>query len=295
MTAALDAVAVRGAGAELGGRALRWSMRQLVAVTWASGAIFGAYILAFFGGTAVNGTAARWNESLPALHDAGAPVATAAIGAHFIAGGILLLLGPIQLMGGVRRAVPGLHRWLGRLYVMCAGFAGLGGLAYGLTTGTLGGTMMNLGFGTYGALMSLAAVLAYAHARARRYDQHRAWAIRLFALTVGSWLYRIEYGFWFLTMGRLGHTSHFTGWFDAVMVFFFYVPNLAVAELAIRSYRAQSNNGSLANGSRADGPLAYAATVVLLATAAFVIVATCSFTADYWWPGIVAGITGASL
>ncbi len=263
---------------------LRWSAVLLVAASWLSGAIFGAYILAFFGGSALNGMAERWNESLPALHDAATPLATLAIGSHFVTGGVLLLLGPIQLIGAVRRAVPGFHRWLGRLYVLCAGLAGLGGLAFIGAKGTIGGPLMSLGFGVYGALMVLASVMAYAHARAGRYEAHRAWAVRLFALTVGSWLYRMEYGFWFLLVGRAGHNSEFTGWFDAVMVFFFYLPNLAVAELFIRT--------------RGDAPgagLSAAAATLFLAAGAFVLLATWFFTTSFWGPGIVSGITGAPL
>src|SRR3546814_5621501 len=93
---------------------------------------------------------------------------------------------------------------------------------------------MDIGFAIYGALMILCAERAFTHARQRRFDAHRAWAIRLFALTVGSWLYRMEYALWYLVMGDLG-TDHFRGWFDAIMTFFFYIPNLAVAEFFIRA------------------------------------------------------------
>lgn len=36
-------------------------------------------------------------------------------------------------------------------------------------------------------------------------------------------------------MHGLGHTGHFSGPFDIVMAFFFYVPNLLVAELFLRA------------------------------------------------------------
>ncbi|WP_294390899.1 DUF2306 domain-containing protein [uncultured Sphingomonas sp.] len=269
------------------GRGVRRSVLKacamtLVAASWASGAIFGAYILAFFGGVALSGTADRWNESLPQLHDAATPLATIAIGSHFITGGTLLLLGPIQLIGAVRRRVPRLHRWMGRLYVLSAGLAGLGGLAFIGAKGTIGGAVMSAGFGLYGTLMVGLAVLTYAGARDRRYEAHRAWAIRLFALTVGSWLYRMEYGFWFLTVGRIGHDPDFSGWFDAAMAFFFYLPNLAVAEFFIRAKRSTSNSATN-----------WAAAVILLLAAMFVMVATWSFTVDYWGPGMVSGFSGA--
>lgn len=256
----------------------------MVIATWVSGALFGLYMLLFFGGTAVHGTLDRWNESLDNLHPANAPAATVGIGAHFVAGGLLLILGPIQLMGRVRRAVPALHRWIGRLYVLASAAAGLGGLTFILDTGTIGGPVMNAGFGLYGALVATAAVLTYVHARGRRDELHRAWAIRLFALVVGSWLYRMEYGFWFMAVGPVGHAHHFSGWFDKVMDVFFYLPNLAVAELFIRARQA-TRSTALKTG----------ATAALLASTAFVVTATLYFTANYWEPGMVSGVTGAPL
>lgn len=225
--------------------ALTLSATALVIVSWLSAAIFGAYILAFFGGVAASGAADRWNESLIGLHDARTPPATLAIGAHFITGGVLLLLGPVQLIGPLRRSLPAVHRWLGRLYVTCAALAGAGGLIFIVTKGTIGGATMNIGFGLYGALMVVCSILTYAHARAARYEVHRAWAIRLFALAVGSWLYRMEYGFWFLVADGVGHTTHFNGWFDAVMAFSFYLPNLVVAELFIRARRSPGGRSSI--------------------------------------------------
>lgn len=256
--------------------ALRWSARLLVAVSWVSGAIFATYIIAFFGGAAIGGAGARWNESLPGLNDVGSPLTNIAIGAHFIAGGVLLLLGPIQLIGSVRRAVPGLHRWLGRIYVASAAMAGLGGLAFIAGQGTIGGPVMDLGFGLYGALMVLCAAMAFVHARSGRYERHRAWAIRLFALTIGSWLYRMEYGLWSLLFGDVGREPGFGGWFDAIMVFFFYVPNLVIAELFIRT--AGKDRGALVD---------VGAAALFLTASAFIAFATWIFTTGLWWPRIL--------
>ncbi|WP_205215032.1 hypothetical protein [Sphingomonas sediminicola] len=41
--------------------AVRWSGWVLAAVVWASGAVFGLYILLFFGGNALHGALERWN------------------------------------------------------------------------------------------------------------------------------------------------------------------------------------------------------------------------------------------
>ncbi|MDG2535316.1 DUF2306 domain-containing protein [Sphingomonas sp. HITSZ_GF] len=260
-----------------GEAALRGAAILLVAASWVSAGLFGAFILAFYGGTAAGGAAGRWNETLPNLHSANL-AATLAIGAHFVTGGTLLLLGPVQLVAAIRNRVPALHRWLGRLYVLSAALAGTGGLVFIATRGTIGGPAMDIGFGIYGALMVLCAGLAYAHARARRIERHRAWAIRLFALAIGSWLYRMDYGFWFLAFGKAGHTPDFRGGFDLAMDFAFYLPNLAIAELFLRARRTGTAPA-----------LRYAAAALLLGASAFILLATWFFATRMWFPGMAAG------
>lgn len=266
----------------LADRALGWSATILVGISWVSAGLFGAYILAFFGGMAVGGAPERWNQSLPRLHEAATPGATLAIGAHFLTGGILLLLGPVQLVGSVRRRWPAVHRWIGRLYVSAAALAGIGGLGFILAKGTVGGPAMSVAFGLYGALMVSCAWFAFTNARARRLEKHRAWAIRLFALAIGSWLYRMEYGFWFLTMGKLGHTPDFRGWFDLVMDLFFYVPNLAVAEVFIRARRG------------VGGALGWTAMGTLLLTSALLALATWYAVFHLWLPSALDGLAAAT-
>ena len=98
---------------------------------------------------------------------------------------------------------------------------------------------MDWGLGAYGLLTLLCAIQTYRAARAGFLNQHRVWALRLFALAIGSWLYRMEYGFWLLPAHGVGHTPMFSGWFDHIMAFFFYVPNLLLVELLIRSSEAE--------------------------------------------------------
>jgi uncharacterized membrane protein len=261
--------------------ALRASGRALVATVWLSATLFGLYILAFYAGALGRGDLERWNAVLPRLYEPGTPLANAGIGLHFAAGGIVLVMGAIQLLAPVRERLPALHRALGRVYVLAALATGLGGLAFIAAKGTVGGTVMDVGFGLYGVLTVVAAVQAFRHARARRLELHRAWAIRLFALAIGSWLYRIDYGFWIGLAGGLGHTDDFRGAFDRVMAFFFYLPNLLVAEVLIRARpRARGATARLA----ASGALAVAA--------AFLLVGTYFFTRRFWGPAILEAIAG---
>jgi hypothetical protein len=270
----------------LAARLLVWSAAALVAVAWFSAAFFGTYIVFYYAGAIAAGSPEQWNDTLPGLFSPRAPAATAGIAMHFVAGGIILLLGPIQLIGRVRAAAPAAHRWIGRTYVAAAFLAGLGGLAFILVNGTIGGPAMALGFGLYGALMVVASVQTYRHARARpqhgRLALHRAWAIRLFALAIGSWLYRMDYGFWFLVADGAGHTSAYRGWFDYLMDVFFYLPNLAVAEAFIRA-RGATNRPALQTG----------AALLLAATAGVVALATWQFAKIYWIPGIALRLAAA--
>lgn len=256
--------------------ALQWIGRIMVATVWTSALLFGLFILSFYFVALLQGNTEQWNEILPGLYDTRTGSATIGIGIHFAAGGIILVLGCIQLIRQVRENFPALHRWLGRIYVLASVLTALGGLAFILIKGTIGGRVMDIGFAGYGLLMLLTAIETIRHARAGRMERHRAWAIRLFALAIGSWLYRMDYGFWLLFTDGIWHTDTFSGGFDYFMDFFFYLPNLLVAELFIRRQ------------SLPDRPaLKWLATSGMLIATAFLMLATYFFTLHYWGPAIL--------
>jgi len=265
--------------------ALKWAGIALAGVVWISSAIFGAYILAYYGGAIPAGTLEDWNATLPKLYEAHTPAASAGIGLHFFAGAVLLLLGPVQLIGEIRAKAPAVHHWIGRLYALAAFAAGVGGLTFIALKGTVGGMMMNVAFAAYGGLTVLAAVETVRHAMARRIETHRAWAIRLFALAIGSWLYRMGYGLFFAIMGAddPGHTAAFDGWFDYVMDWAFFVPPLIVAEMFIRARR-----GGASTAGRVG------ATAALTASAGLIAFATFFFTVMGWGPAILMRFGGGA-
>ncbi len=225
-----------------------------------------------------SGTLTDWNKHLAGLYEPEKLFATLGIGLHFLAGAILLALGPVQFVGAIRSNFPALHRWIGRVYTVAAFHIGAGGLIFIAFKGTVGGTPMNIGFGLYGALMVLASVQTMRKAMMRDFAAHRAWAIRLFALAIGSWLYRMDYGFWMPLTGGAGHTKSFDGAFDIVMSFFFYIPNLAVAELFIRKPRLRAGLRHTAW----HGPCAFAARPFSWPSATYY------FTRFHWGPAILA-------
>ena len=121
----MTAIAERAGPPDWTGAALKISAVALVGVVWISSAIFGVYILAYYGGAIPASTLEDWNETLPKLYEAHTPAASTGIGAHWA---ILLLLGPVQLIGGIRQKVLDVHRWTGRAYAFAAVAAGVGGL-----------------------------------------------------------------------------------------------------------------------------------------------------------------------
>ncbi|RYU94184.1 DUF2306 domain-containing protein [Emticicia agri] len=254
-----------------------WTRLLLMTTVWVSAGLFGLYILAFYAAALYEGNLERWNEILPGLYDKTTQRATMGIGLHFAMGGIILILGSIQLIDAIRIKYLTFHRWVGRIYVTASILVAIGGLIFIIAKGTIGGTVMNIGFGLYGILMLVAAVETYRHARAGNIDTHRAWALRLYALAIGSWLYRMDYGFWFLLADKAGHNNTFTGAFDYVMAFFFYIPNLLVAEIFIRS-----------QGKRKTSPwLNIGFTLILLSMIGFLLLGTYYFTKLYWGPAII--------
>ncbi|MBD2751616.1 DUF2306 domain-containing protein [Spirosoma validum] len=267
--------------ARLSRQTLRWSSFLLVTTVWVSAGLFGLYILAFYASALYEGNMARWNQVLPKLYEQSTTTATTGIGLHFAAGGIILVLGSLQLIDSIRVRFPALHRWVGRVYVLSCLLAAIGGLVFIAIKGTIGGLMMNVGFSLYGILMFIAAIQTYRTAVARNTASHRLWALRLYVLAIGSWLYRMDYGFWLLLTDGLGHTRSFSGPFDSVMAFFFYLPNLLVVEVFTR-----------ARSYKASPLLRILASLILLFATGFLLLGTYYFTLYYWGPAIVNWVSG---
>ncbi|MGE5106630.1 MAG: DUF2306 domain-containing protein [Sphingobacteriales bacterium] len=254
----------------------RWSGYLLVTTVWISAGLFGLYILAFYASALYTGNLERWNNILHGLYEKGLITATSGIGLHFATGAVILLLGSIQLIETIRVRYPVFHRWVGRVYLLSSLLTAAGGLIFILVKGTIGGLVMDTGFSLYGILMLISGAATYRYAVTGRITKHREWALRLYALTIGSWLYRMDYGFWLQLTHGLGHAHNFEGPFDRLMSFFFFIPNLLVAEVFIRSRRF--NISPL---------LSILCTLLLLFMTAFLLLGTYYFTKLYWGPAIL--------
>ncbi|MCF6385647.1 DUF2306 domain-containing protein [Mycobacterium sp. MBM] len=225
-----------GRSSQLLGAMNRWVATVIAVLLCLSGLQFCLYITVRYLAPLFGTEPDRWHLFAPGFANSGDPGSTASLMLHLVTGVIVMVLGCVQFLTVVRRRWPVVHRLIGRVYLTSAILTAVGGLGYIVLNGTVGGVIMDVGFGLYGVLILMAAARTLQHARARDFPRHREWAVRLFVLIVASWLYRLEYGLaGFLGTG--GHTPQFSGWFDQIMAFAFYLPNLVIAETYLRALR----------------------------------------------------------
>lgn len=164
-------------------------------------------------------------------------VANVSVFVHMATGAAITALVPFQLIPAIRRRWPALHRWSGRLIIVAGVATAVGGLVYIALRGTIGGTPMDIGFSLYGVLLLGAALQTIRHARAGHFAEHNKWALRFFWLALGSWFYRVHYGLWYLATDGLWSNPQFTGGFDLVQNFAFFLPYLLGVEIYLRRRR----------------------------------------------------------
>lgn len=169
----------------------------------------------------------------PYLFVAGGTLGNAAMLLHVTSGVVLTLLVPLQLLGAVRRRFTALHRGTGALLVVMAILTSLGGMTFIAVRGTVGGPVMSIGFALYGFCMFVTALRLIQTALSGDRIAHWQWALRFFWLAISSWLYRLHYVVWYLITGGAWSNSEFTGAFDMVQNFAFYIPYLLIVQIWI--------------------------------------------------------------
>lgn len=95
-----------------------------------------------------------------------------------------LLLGPTQFLPRLRLTRPRLHRWMGRTYIFACLTGGSAGLA--LALGSTAGPIARAGFAALALTWMVITAMAWRMALHRRFDDHRRWMIRSFALTFAA-------------------------------------------------------------------------------------------------------------
>ena len=140
---------------------------------------------------------------------------------HFLAGGVVMIIGALQFSASFRSKYLHVHRMLGRVYVVgciVGGFAGLY-LAFYST----GGIVSHWGFGMLAVCWIVTTSMAYRHIRAGNVRIHQDWMIRSYALTLAAVTLRI-----YLPISQIAGYP-FEEAYQAI-AWMCWVPNLIIAE-----------------------------------------------------------------
>jgi uncharacterized membrane protein len=144
---------------------------------------------------------------------------------HVAGAATALLLGPFQFLPRLRANHRALHRWIGRTYVIGCLSGGVGGLF--MAFGTTAGPIASVGFGGLAVCWILANIEGWRMAVNRRFDAHRAWMIRSFALTFAAVTLRL-----YVPLALIFPIAFLDAY--RAISFLCWAPNLIVAELYIR-------------------------------------------------------------
>lgn len=178
-----------------------------------------AYAIAMYG---LGPGAARLHPDMRAAFESHA----VGIHTHIFASALALVLGPLQFWARLRAERPGLHRWLGRVY-LGVGVAVGGAAGLYMSWYAFGGLVARLGFAGLAVAWLYTGARAYAAARGRDFAAHRRWMIRNFALTFAAVTLRL-----YLPPVFVFGLSFATAY--AAIAWLCWVPNLVVAEWLVK-------------------------------------------------------------
>ena len=217
------------------------------AIAWFVPTLIGQWLFAYhiavaFLGPAFVGNLAAWNKVLFAGLVAGDPVGNVALVAHLFIAFVITIGGTLQLIPALRTYAPAFHRWNGRVYVVIAFVTSLAALYMIWTRDTFGGILINdLSVSLDAVLILVFAAVAVRHAKARRIEVHRRWALRTFIVVSGVWFTRVIHGLLKVIPGPTpGTAEDMTGPTDIAIGFACYLLPLAVLELYLLAKRSPS-------------------------------------------------------
>ncbi|MFI2264208.1 DUF2306 domain-containing protein [Streptomyces tubercidicus] len=209
----------------------RWS--------WAWVALSSVAIAGYFVGQYAQGTLADLAHNgvglAPTYASRAWPV-QAAFWVHIVTAGLALALGPWQFSRRLRTRNLGVHRGIGRAYMITVAVGSVSALVMSMFSSV--GILGFFGFGSLAVLWGWTAWRAYRAVRERDIRGHQAWVIRNFALTYAAVTLRLWLGV--LVFAQLPFV-HGEGAFDRIsaeayapLPFLCWLPNLVIAEFMIR-------------------------------------------------------------
>jgi uncharacterized membrane protein len=103
---------------------------------------------------------------------------------HILPGGLFLALAPLQFMPGIRQRHLQIHRWMGRVLVVCGLIIGVSALVMSFTM-NIGGPNETAATTLFAIVFLYCLIRAYVHIRRKEVARHREWMIRAFGAGLG--------------------------------------------------------------------------------------------------------------
>jgi uncharacterized membrane protein len=110
---------------------------------------------------------------------------------HILCGVIAMFSGPFQFSTRLRKHSPGLHRTIGKIYVIAVIIGASLATYIDVTVDVHTDWMINLGYLSHPLAWGLTAIIAYRTAIARNFIVHRQWMIRSYLITFTFVLVRL--------------------------------------------------------------------------------------------------------
>lgn len=154
---------------------------------------------------------------------------------HVVAAMIALLVGPLQFVRRLRTRRPAVHCAIGKLYVAAIAVGSPCGFV--LAVGTTSGLLAATGFSTVAVLSIVFTWRGWRAAVNRRFDEHRAWMLRSWAMTAGAITLRL-----LLPASAMLGLGFYTAY--PVIAWLSWLINLAIVEYIIRRGRGSRVGGA---------------------------------------------------
>ncbi|WP_240494344.1 DUF2306 domain-containing protein [Pseudoalteromonas gelatinilytica] len=212
-----------------------WFISLLMAQT-----CFVIYLILGYGMTGLTTGLSGWNRLNNTAYVANDATGNLMYAVHVLFAVAMILGGSLQLIEKLRAKYRAFHRYNGRVFVVLACCISFAGMYLMIVRGTVGNTLMHALTMFGGLVVIVSSIFAVKTARARNFNAHQKWTIRLYLAANGVLFFRLLIFAWFLVFGTLGvDTATFTGPAVLAVSLCSYLVPLLIAELV--RYAARTN------------------------------------------------------
>ena len=205
--------------------------------------IFAGFQMLHYGGAALRGDFADWSLGTKTRFATGDDTGNTMFAIHIGFSVMITVSGLLQLLPQVRRKAIYVHRWSGRIFLVCVIILALGGLYLTWIRGAVSTDIRKVSVSLNGLLMLWFAIAAWRAVRRRDIASHRRWALRAFMMASGVWFFRVGLVAWYVVWADAppGANDDFSGWFDILWGFGNFLLPLAILEMYFRVEREKTS------------------------------------------------------